>query len=71
MKSLLKVVEVILSDFIRIGGEAVNCLTELFKEEKLTDEYLSNRIEYNTIFAKTCQGGNHKFVDEQTPVCVQ
>ncbi|XP_044744330.1 uncharacterized protein LOC123306411 [Coccinella septempunctata] len=38
------------------GGEAANCLTDFFQEEKFNDRTSTNRIEYNIVFSKTCQG---------------
>lgn len=40
------------------GGEAANCSMDFFKEEIYHDVSASNRIEYNPVFSKTCQGGN-------------
>lgn len=40
------------------GGEATNCLIDYFNIEKNNDGTLTNRIEYNPIFSKTCQGGS-------------
>lgn len=40
------------------GGEASACLTDFFHTETNNDDSLTNRIEYNPIFSKTCQGGS-------------
>lgn len=40
------------------GGEAVACLLNFFQPEKNNDGSLTNRIEYNPVFSKTCQGGS-------------
>lgn len=40
------------------GGEAVAALVDFFNIEKNNDGSPSNRIKYNPIFTKTCQGGS-------------
>lgn len=40
------------------GGEAVACLVDFFQVEKNNDGSPTNRIEYNPVFSKTCQGGS-------------
>lgn len=40
------------------GGEAVACLVEYFHIEKNNDGSPTNRVEYNPVFSKTCQGGS-------------
>lgn len=47
------------------GGEAVSCLLDYFKDE--TDNYgkKTGRIEYNTVFSKTAQGGNQRTTDSK------
>lgn len=47
------------------GGEAVNCLTDFFQEEKFHDGTSTNRIEYNPVFSKTCQGGGRRLADSK------
>lgn len=47
------------------GGEAVNCKIYYFKEEKDQDGTPTGRIEYNTIFSKTAQGGSKKLTDSK------
>lgn len=47
------------------GGEAVSALLDYFVEE--TDNYgkKTGRIEYNTVFSKTAQGGNQRTTDSK------
>lgn len=47
------------------GGEACNCLTDFFEEEHLHDGSGTNRIQYNPIISKTCQGGNRRLSDNK------
>lgn len=47
------------------GGEAANCKVHYFKEEKFNNGELTGRIEYNTVFSKTCQGGSKKCCDSK------
>lgn len=42
------------------GGEAPNCKIHFFKKEILNDGTTTGRIEYNSIFSKTAQGGSKK-----------
>lgn len=47
------------------GGEATRCKIHFFKEERNCYGILTNRIEYNPIFSKTCQGGSQKCTDSK------
>lgn len=47
------------------GGEAVACLLEFFQLEKNNDGTPTNRVEYNPIFSKTCQGGSKNCTDSK------
>lgn len=47
------------------GGEGANCKVHYFKEEKSNNGDLTGRIEYNTVFSKTCQGGSNKCCDSK------
>lgn len=40
------------------GGEAANCRLDYFKEEINSNGSFNDRIEYNSIFSKTSQGGD-------------
>lgn len=40
------------------GGEPADCLIDYFTIDKNHDGTPTNRIEYNPIFSKTCQGGS-------------
>lgn len=52
-------------ELARRGGEAARCQVNFFKEEKKADGMFTNRIEYNPIFSKTCQGGAQKCSDSK------
>lgn len=45
------------------GGEAAAAQLDYFHEELNNSGMWSGRIEYNTVFSKTAQGGNRKLVD--------
>lgn len=47
------------------GGEAANCKIYYFREEKSNNGDLTGRIEYNTVFSKTCQGGSKRCCDSK------
>ncbi|KAJ3648545.1 hypothetical protein Zmor_020340 [Zophobas morio] len=47
------------------GGEATNCLIKHFKYETDNNGKRTGRIEYNPIFSKTAQGGNHRLEDSK------
>lgn len=41
------------------GGEAAACVVDYFKEELDNSGSFTGRLEYNTVFSKTFQGGTH------------
>ena len=47
------------------GGEGAGCLIEYFKDEINNEGHPTGRIEYNPVFAKTCQGGGAKLTDSK------
>ena len=47
------------------GGEAVNCKVCYFKKEMLHNGTYTGRLEYNSIFTKTAQGGNKKCMESK------
>lgn len=47
------------------GGEAANCKVFYFKEERFNNGDLTGRIEYNSVFSKTCQGGSKQCCDSK------
>lgn len=47
------------------GGEAAQCKIHYFKTEKNNDGTSTGRLEYNSIFSKTAQGGDKKLNDSK------
>lgn len=47
------------------GGEAANCKLDYFKEEINNNGSFSGRIEYNSIFSKTSQGGDKRLAESK------
>uniref|UniRef100_A0A6P7G1I6 Uncharacterized protein LOC114333242 n=1 Tax=Diabrotica virgifera virgifera TaxID=50390 RepID=A0A6P7G1I6_DIAVI len=47
------------------GGEVAACLTDFFRIETNNDGSVTNRVQYNPVFSKTCQGGSRRCTDSK------
>jgi hypothetical protein len=47
------------------GGEGAQCQTYFFKEEINNEGLPTGRVEYNTIFSKTAQGGAKRLTESK------